>query len=331
LPLVAVTPADFVALPYDDSLTQAGLEYARKSLHYTYNRMALGHAARLRNIVAGVAVELALVRHLQQTRTPFDRLGSTHFTRRDLYDLALAGRRVDLKTAVINQKAKITSLRRNPAWLLDAAALVPADQLESDALQEGDVYLFAFLAALEASGPAGARRALRAGQPVYLLKTFEGQGWQGARRWRSLGPLALKSNAAAPVEIEIGGQDREREPLVERLRLPPRQRTLARGDFYAVLYLHAPALPRAAIGIHSPVLKQTRLVAPGDWGNIWVYGLGIWLAGYLTKHDFRQQSQRLPPGSPVKQYDHTATENWAVPVRALRPVSELLRAAKRRA
>ncbi len=325
-----VVAADIVRLPYDDGLTQAGLEYARKSLHYTYNRMALDRAARLRKIVAGIAVELALVRHLEQTGAPFDRFGSTHFTRRDLYDLALAGRRVDLKTAVINQKAKISRLRRDPAWLLDAAALVPADQLESEALQEGDVYLFAFLAALEASGPAGARRALRADRPVYLLETFEGQGWQGARTWRSLGPLALKSNAAAPVEVEIGGQGREREPLVERLRLQPRQRTVVAGDFYSVLYLHAPALPRAAIGVHSPALKQTRLIAPGDWGNVWVYGLDIWLAGYLTKHEFRKKSKRLPAGSPVKQYDRTHAENWAVPVRALRPVSELLKAARAR-
>ena len=320
--------SDVVALPYDDSLTQAGLEYARQSLHYTYNRMALGHTARLRKIVAGIAVELALVRHLEQASAPFDRLGSTHFTRRDLYDLALAGRRVDLKTAIVNQKSKIASLRRDPAWLLDAAALVPADQLESDTLQEADVYLFAFLAALEAGGPAEVRRALRAKQPVYLLKTFEGQDWTGARKWRPVGPLALKSNAAAPVEVEIGGQGRDRESLVERLRLQPRRRVVAAGDFYSVLYLHAPALPRAAIGMHSPALKQTRLIPPEDWGNIWVYGLGIWLAGYLTKNEFRKRSKRLAAGSAVKQYDRTHAENWAVPVRALRPVSELLEAAK---
>jgi hypothetical protein len=289
--------------------------------------MALGAAARLRKIVAGLAVELALVRHLEGTGVPFDRLGATHFTRRDLYDLRLAGRRVDLKTAVVNQRAKITSLRRDPAWLLDAAALVPVDQLESDTLQEGDVYLFAFLAALEAGGPAGVRRAVAAGQPVYLLHAFAGPGWLGARKWRPLGPLALKSDARAPLEVEVGGQGRDHEPLAERVRLLPRQRVALGGDFYSVLYLHTPALPSAQIGVYSPALKQTRLVSPGDWANIWVYGLGIWLAGYLTKNEFRRKSRRLPPGSPVKQYDRTSAENWAVPVRALRPVSRLLEAA----
>ncbi|MBI3762391.1 MAG: hypothetical protein HY260_11095 [Chloroflexi bacterium] len=86
---MSVLSADFIVLPYDDSLTLAGIEYARKSLHYTYNRMALGLMPRLRKIAAGVAVELAFVRHLQKEDIPFNRLGSTHFTRKDLFDLGL--------------------------------------------------------------------------------------------------------------------------------------------------------------------------------------------------------------------------------------------------
>lgn len=323
-----VTAADFIALPYDDSLTRAGIEYARKSLHYTYNRMALPPAARLRNIVAGIAVELALVRYLQSAEIPFDRLGSTHFTRRDWYDLGLAGRRVDLKTTFVNRKEKLHFLLRDPGWLLEAEALVPVDQFESGALQADDVYLFGFLAGLETRGANDLHRAMRAREPLHLLHTLNRPAWTRGAPWRSLGRLALKSNASAPVEVEIGGQGRNLEPLVERLALKPRVRVQAEADFYSVLYLHVPALPDGEVGLHSPALKDTQLVTPKDWDNIWVYGMAIWLVGYLTQLDFRRKSRRLRPGTRVRQYDRTQAENWAVPVSDLRPVSELLEAAR---
>ena len=90
-------PADILRLPYDDSLTRAGVEYAKKSLHYTYNRMHLPPGPRLRKIVAGVAVELAFRRWLDANDVPYDLHGATAFTEKDRYDLRLGGRRVDLK------------------------------------------------------------------------------------------------------------------------------------------------------------------------------------------------------------------------------------------
>ncbi len=73
-------PPAILRLPYDATLTVAGIEYAKKSLHYTYNRMGLGTAARLRKIVAGVAVELAFRRWLEAAGAPYDVLGATPFT-----------------------------------------------------------------------------------------------------------------------------------------------------------------------------------------------------------------------------------------------------------
>ncbi len=75
-----LSPAQVLRLPYDASLTRAGIEYAKKSLHYTYNRMGLNPAARLRKIVAGVAVELAFRRWLEAQGLPYDLLGATAFT-----------------------------------------------------------------------------------------------------------------------------------------------------------------------------------------------------------------------------------------------------------
>jgi hypothetical protein len=313
-------------LPYDASLTVAGIEYAKKSLHYTYNRMRLGPAARLRKIVAGVAVELAFRRWLQAQAVPFDLLGATHFTEQDRYDVRLGGRRCDLKSFLISDRQQIGALRRDPAWLNEAEALVPEDQFQSDRLEEQDLYLFGFLAGLETRGARDLQRALAAEQPVYLIHTLTQARWRGAAAehgWRSLGQLLFKGDTPEPVELEAGGQAASHAAWLERLSLRPRVRTATRGEFYSLLYLHVSRLPGGPVGVRSPALRETVLVGPGDWENIWVYGIEVFLAGWLSKAEFRALSRRLPKGSAVLQYPRTQTDNRAVPVRRLRPVAEL--------
>ncbi|MGH2522495.1 MAG: hypothetical protein ACRDH2_08320 [Anaerolineales bacterium] len=318
-----LSPSDLLRLPYEHTLTLAGIEYAKKSLHYTYNRMRLDTATRLRKIVGGVAVELAFQHWLDANGVPYDRLGMTAFTEKDKYDLRLGGRRCDLKSFLISAPTKIAELRRDPAWLLDADALVPLDQFEGRSLEENDFYLFGFLAGRETRRSDELQKAIRAEQPAYLLYTLDDANWLGVKTWRSLGRLALKSNARRPIEVEVGGQDEKRAAIVERLPLEPRARVETAHEFFSLLYLHVPRLPGGALGVHSPALKETRVIAPREWANIWVYGLDIYLAGWLSKAEFRARSRKLPAGSPVKQYVRTQTDNRALPVRDLRPIAEL--------
>jgi hypothetical protein len=213
--------------------------------------------------------------------------------------------------------------------LYEAAALVPEDQFHSTAMGEHDIYLFGFLAGLEMRGLASLERALAAGQPVYLLHALEQAGWRGEGPWQSLGRLVLKTDSRELVEVDLGGQDQAHAAIVERLRLPPRVRAVTGAEFYALLYLHAPRLPTGPVGVRSPARRETKLVTPGDWDNIWVYGLEVFLAGWLTKAEMREQGQRLPAGAAVWQYPRTQTNNQAVPVTALRPVTELAEMVKR--
>jgi len=326
-----VSSTAILRLPYDVSLTRAGIEYAKKSLHFTYNRMGLGAGARLRKIVAGVAVELAFRRWLEAEGVGYDLLGATHFTERDRYDLRLGGRRCDVKSFLISDRTKIAALRRDPAALLEAQALVPEDQLHSESMRENDLYVFGFLAGLETRGVEPLQRALSAEQPVYLLHPVAPAHWRGARGgWQPLGRLVLKADTAEALELEIGGQDQSHGAVVQGLRLAPRTRTPLPGDYYALLHLHADRLPGGTVGVHSPALRETLLVAKEDWANIWVYGVEIFIAGWLTKAEMRAKGRRLPAGTTVWQYPRTQTDNRAVPVTALRPVSELAAVAARR-
>ncbi|MBL8057897.1 MAG: hypothetical protein JNK29_14430, partial [Anaerolineales bacterium] len=170
---------------------------------------------------------------------------------------------------------------------------------------------------------AETRQAEAAGQPLELVATLAEGGWLGRPQWRSLGALAFKSNCGAPLELEVGGQARNREALTEALLLPPGTRVAGRNRYYALLYLRATRAPEAEVGVHSPVLQRTHVIKPVDWHNIWVYGMDVFIAGWLTKGEFLALGRRLPAGSRVKQYPRTQTANRAVPVQNLRPIAEL--------
>ncbi|MBI4770482.1 MAG: hypothetical protein HY784_08765, partial [Chloroflexi bacterium] len=234
---------DLLRLPYDDSLTEAGVVYARHSLHYTYNRMSLQPYPRLRSIVTGVAVELAFRRWLEAQGVRYQLLGATHFTQPDHYDILLGGRRCDLKSYLVSDRGKIRALRGDPGYLLGASALVPLDQHNSDRLGPDDLYLFGFLAGLETQRRAELERVLAENQRRYLIYTLSQPEWSRPTRWDPLGRLALKSNAGQTFAVEVGGQNAQREPHREQVTLPPRTRKQTRLDYYSLLYLHLADLP----------------------------------------------------------------------------------------
>ena len=88
-------------------------------------------------------------------------------------------------------------------------------------------------------------------------------------------------------------------------------------------YIHSKSLPDARIGIHSSNHSETYLIGALDWSNIWVYGMDILLAGWLTREEFNRRASAIPPGTRVFQYDRTRAKNLAVPVSDLRPLPEL--------
>lgn len=319
---MAVTPADFLRLAYTEDLTRAGLAYACRSLPHTFDRMGGSPFERLRRIVAGIAVELALRRHLNEQEVPFDVRGATPFTEPDRYDLSLGGRRCDVKSYLVYRKGLIRELRRAPEQLLAAPALVPADQVTSQQFRHEDLYVFAFLFALVAPTPRATLKAQAAGQPSYLIHPMP-SAWARPVRWASLGRLALKSDASMDLDLELGGLDRERQFQQEALSLAPRRRRQPSAEFYALHYLHSGGTPDGQVGVHSPAMGETYLAAPEAWGNIWVYGMEVVLVGYLPCGEFRRRARRLAPGSAVLQYAQTRTENLALPIGELRPMADL--------
>jgi len=317
-----LTPSDLIHLPYTPDLTTGGITYACRSLAYTFDRMGGTPADRLRRIVAGIAVELAFRRHLSNENVPYDLLGATPFTHPDRYDVALGGRRCDLKSYLIYHKERIRLIRASPEKLLAAEALVPVDQLSSEHLHDEDLYIFAFLTALLMPDTKDLARVQAAGKPVFLMHTFP-KRWARPRIWRSLGRLVMKTELPESISLEMGGQGEDRKFKEAKIVLPPRERVPLPGEWYGVSYGSGAVLPAGRVGIHSPVLKETYIIQPHGWANIWVYGMEIILAGYITRGEFRRRARRIPAGRKVFQYARTQTENMFVPVADLHPLSDL--------
>jgi len=315
--------SDFIHLPYTRDLTKGGIAYALRSLPYTYNRMGGSSYARLRRIVAGVAVELAFRRYLSKQSIPFEVKGATPFTDPDRYDVALGGRRCDIKSFLITYRKQISEMKRNPAIVLNAPALVPSDQNAAVGHTEKDVYLFAFLSGLIAASQSDLQKLTYKKQPQYLVHAMP-DTWVRPSGWNSLGMLALKSESAETQIVEIGGQDEGREMRTSTVELPPNKRVEIDNRFFSVAYIHSKSLPGARIGIHSPTRHETHLISTTNWGNIWVYGMGILLVGWLARMEFNHRAKPIQEGARVFQYERTRTKNLAVPVNELKPMSDLL-------
>ena len=323
-----ITVSDLLRIPCTSDLTEGGIVYANRSLPHTYDRMGGSPYDRLRRIVAGVAVELAFRRYLAQQNIPFDIKGATPFTDPDRYDVSLGGHRCDIKSFLISRRAQITALRANLEPILQAPALVPLDQYSADGHSDNDLYLFAFLSGLIAASPDDFQKAVDANQPTYLTHTMP-KSWTRPQSWNSLGPLALKSESDEMLSLEIGGQNSGRDFMTRKIELPPRTRLEVNGDFYSLAYIHVESKPKARLGIYSPSRKETYLIDAIAWSNIWVYGIDIFLTGWITREEFRRRAGLIREDSRVFQYDQTRTRNLAVPISDLKPMSGLFECVRR--
>jgi hypothetical protein len=220
-------------------------------------------------------------------------------------------------------------MKRNPQVVMNAPALVPSDLNAAEGRSDSDIYLFAFLSGLTAASQSDLQKVMHTEQPHYLVHAMPDK-WIRPIRWNPLGVLVLKSESDETQIVEIGGQAAGREMRTSVVELPPQTPVKLDEGFHSLAYIHIKTQPQARIGIRSPILQQTHIISELDWGNIWVYGIDILLAGYLTRGEFNRRARAILPGTRVFQYDRTRTKNLAVNISELKPLSELFERVKER-
>jgi hypothetical protein len=319
--------SDLIHIPYTPDLTESGITYACRSLAHSYHPKGSLPIDRMRRIVADTAVELAFRHYLGSQEIPFHVNVAIPFTDPDHHDVSLGGHRCKLISAHISQRRQIIPLRADPGRLLQSQTLIPMEQFAAEGQKPDEIQLFAFLLGVVATSREDTIKATAAGQPVFLLHPLPDE-WAQPKTWVPLAPLALKSECANPVIVEAGGMDAERNFLTVKMELPPRKRVLVEQDFHSLAYIHVQEQPDARLGIHSPACGSAYIIPPHAWGNVWIYGMDIWLAGWLTHEEFRRKANILNSGQTPRMYIRPHTKTLSVPVRELNPCSPLFRRVK---
>ncbi len=319
-----ITSSNLIHLPYTPDLTEGGIAYALRSLTYSFDRTGSLPYERLRRIVASVAVELAFRRYLSQQNVPFEVQAATPFTDSERYDVSLDGHRCDLKSYLISHREQMLEMRRRPEILLKAPALVPSDQHAREGHKYNDLYIFAFLGGLIAASQNDLKKAITTDQPHYLVHVMP-EEWRKPQHWNPLGALTLKSDLEEELLLEINGQDSGREMMRKVVSLPPKTKIMLDDSFYSITSIHVRRSPDARLGIRCDAIKEAEVISPIQWGNLWVYGMDIFLAGYLTYDEFSQQAKPLAVNSQTFQYEHTKVKNLYVPISSLKPLQNLLK------
>jgi hypothetical protein len=315
--------SDFVHLPYRDDLTEAGIVYARRVLRRLHGTAGRGFYDSVRRTVAATAVQLAFRRYLNAQGIAFGVCSAVPFSDPDRYHLEIGGRMCELESFLISQQSQIDALGADPGLALRAPALVPVDRHAAEALRGDDLYLFAIVSGVVAGGRADPVHMAVPSNRAFLMHAMP-PAWMRPRTWAPLGPIALKSESRSGLSLELSGEEGSRMPLDLAVELAPGQRVEVNANFYSLSHLRAASRPTGRIGIHSPSHRETQLVNPGDWHDVWLHGKDICLLGWITREQFRMRATLIPEGRRVFQFNRTRTKNLAVEVAGLKPVYRLL-------
>lgn len=312
-----ISPQDILHLPWDESLSLAGVTYVRQNLGRILGGPRPPSPPALRQLVASIAAELAFRRWLDSEQIPYTLLDDEPFTRPEWPRLTLGGRRLSLHTRLVSSRRAIQSIRRNPSVLMDAPAAVAPSALEAGGLSEGDLLAFGLLLGLETRSLTDLERALAAGRPLYLVALPPGR-WS---RRDDLGIVTLSSPSGRQ-EVVVEGQLPSRAPWSIRTTLDP-SAPMQSPPLHALIALHALGRPAGPVLVSTSAHPSPWQINPGMWCNLWVYGVELLALGWRTVRAFRAAS-RQHVGRRHSFLGIRAPEAWpTIEARHLRPLLAL--------
>lgn len=338
---------DFVKYSADDEWIKHGTEYAQLSWTHTYNRMGKADLFyKMKNIVKGIVAQDGMERHLTKQNIQYNKKDRKYWYDTDRYDLEVDGVKYDVKAnRVANDFA-------SPKDLLKYSALVPKDQLNARSLNEDDIYIFAYIYYKEKMHPPfyDPRSSLDeftdADHGKWIVHGFWHYDFN--RRNKSnldrVGTVEIRSDDQRDnsITFELGGTTQEKEAHVEHIKLNSlNSHGFSIADFYELFYIKplTNKLPNGTItittskgakdvinplmGFVSKKVNREIIITQNDWGDIWLYDAKVYYVGYMTKGDFKKQSEEL------KRFDKTVyqfeiqADNNRMYVNDLKPMSDL--------
>jgi hypothetical protein len=321
-----LSPADFITLSYTPDMTPAGIALACQTLTHSYDRNPLTNFQRLRQVVAEQAAELAFRRHLSRIHLPHKLNQDSSFASPSRVSAVIGGRKCCLYNTEIYQRRMIRQIRQDPAILLSSPAVAPAEDLFLDSRSETDLLIFSFVTGLITPNHSELEKAAAAGQSFYMLYPLPA-AWSKPSHWAPLGNIGLKAEVGENLTVLLGGLAGNRTMIVEEIKLPALRRVQSQVDFYSLAYAHLSEIPSGRLGLHCPALDKPLIIKPYQWGNIWVYGMNIILAGWITRGEFLKCASACQPKSDVLRPAQGHGKYLALPVSDLKPLESLFEKA----
>jgi hypothetical protein len=317
-----ISADDLTILPYTPDLTQAGMAYACNTLPVVARQSSTDIFPHLRRLVIEQAAELAFRRHLSQRNVPHHLATGGFSVGCDKAYAVIGGRNCDVYSIGIFRKGKIHLLHHKSATLLSALALVPSAELDSAQRCESDLLIFCFVTALVTPNLSEMKRAAAAELPINLIYPLPAI-WSRRSSLEDLGQLVFKSESNQPLKVTIVGQTQNHSLLTEEKTLPSLCRVTAENLFSSLTYLKLTVIPSGRLGIRSPKLGKPMIIKPYEWGNIWVYGMQIFLSGWITRGEFHRLARPYQPNHTGWEHDTVSNKYMAMPVSKLRSLEEL--------
>jgi hypothetical protein len=276
----------------------------------------------MRRSIAATSAQLALRRYLALQGLPFGVSAPSTFAQHEAPNLKIGRRTWALKSFLISSQSQVEALAENPAFALQAPALVPSDRFAAEELRGDDVFVFALVNATFANPRPDAPGSRQ--HWVYPLAP----AWRRPRSWAPITPLILKSEAKAALWLELGGEIGSGDFHQVKVRLATGERKVIDGSFHSLSYVCAPERPAGRLGIRSVARRETQLITHKDWQNVWLEGREICLLGWITRDEFSIRARAIRAGARVFQFAATKVKNLAVDVSSLKPMQRLVQLSR---
>jgi hypothetical protein len=140
-----VKSGDLIQLVYTPDLTAAGIAYVGQQLPRAVIRNVQANQDTIRQLVVDRAVELAFRRYLVEQGVPYSTVPGTGFGSHASFHLILSGWRCNIRSCWIAEPGIVRQVISQPEGLLEAAALLPSEQIVAWIPGEKDLYIFAFV------------------------------------------------------------------------------------------------------------------------------------------------------------------------------------------
>lgn len=302
---------DFITLNVSDQTLSEAINYACRSIHFTYDRMNYGSQlySRLLRVVVGISIEKTFEEFLTANRANYSTEGRTHWRVKDKAEFIVETMRVDIKGYHVYP----TNSRHFPDWFMDVEGLVPKDQLLKP--ESPDAYLQAFLVSPQVNHS-------KSHQYVTIFPKI----W--ANRWRE--PRQVIVDCSDRVDISVYGESQEafQRPNTENYDVMESFSLLGTpvdsiNKFCSLEYATIQTIPQHPLTVQIFDDGNCQF-SPSGWIELWLQDPKVTFTGWGLKQDYNS-GQIIPLNAHTKIYTGgTRTVNYARLIRDLRPLKDLI-------